>query len=186
MGTVTFFSRVQSLLSRPCAGRHSTVTGDRTIAPYSDPHRLRCALWTDRRTLIPPAPMCAKPNAQLVKCPRDSCAVPVANLDTMRTPLPARIYGHRMTTKGTRIVGGIDHCCQAQRDGGWVAGYARPHVDGSARIDANTAVPYDSTAFWRQRSSAPLSRTPSASRRISLDMSTDYDLQQSGVRCNVR
>ncbi|MBC8090177.1 MAG: carboxypeptidase regulatory-like domain-containing protein [Phycisphaerae bacterium] len=193
VGTFTVFSRVQSGLPfTPVVQGDINGDGrsnDRAFIP-NPAAGTDAALGAQLSALMGSASSNVREclNLQLGKvAARNSCRGPWSqNLGIQwRTPLPARIYGHRMTTNVffENPLGGLDQLLHGA-DGirGWgTQAYADPTLLVARGFDASAKqFRYDvNPRFGDTRSSRTLSRTPfRITVDFSLDLSTDYDLQQ--------
>lgn len=193
IGTFTFFSRVQSGLPfTPVVQGDINGDGrsnDRAFVPNPAAGG-DAALSAQVNALLNSASDNVRDclNSQLGKvAARNSCRGPWSqNLGIQwRTPIPAKIYGHRMTSTVffENPLGGIDRLLHGENGvRGWgTQAYADPTLLVTRGFDATARqFRYDvNPRFGDTRGSRTLSRSPfRITVDFSLDLSTDYDLQQ--------
>lgn len=192
IGTFTFFSRLQSGLPfTPVVQGDINGDGranDRAFIP--NPATADAALSSQLAALLNSSTGNVREclNAQIGRvASRNSCRGPWSqNLSVQwRTPLPAKIYGHRVTSTVffDNPLGGLDHLINGSDNlRGWgTQAYADPTLLVPRGFDANARqFRYDiNPRFGDTRGSRTLSRSPfRVTIDFSLDLSTDYDLQQ--------
>lgn len=192
LGTITFFSRLQSGLPfTPVVQGDINGDGranDRAFIP--NPATADVALSSQLSALLNSSTGNVREclSAQLGQvASRNSCRGPWSQSLSVqwRTPLPAKIYGRRVssTVFFDNPLGGLDQLINGSNNlRGWgTQAYADPTLLVPRGFDANARqFRYDiNPRFGDTRGSRTLSRSPfRVTIDFSLDLSTDYDLQQ--------